>query len=79
MIKGGTDDLANDVGASAECGALAVWFDMNSEDQSDRSWSTATEEEIQRRKKMDEIARDLVTAKISALDELPDAILTILR
>eukprot|EP01083_Nonionella_stella_P138367 421053_1 len=28
------DDLANDVGASAQCGALAIWADLNEEEYS---------------------------------------------
>mmetsp|Transcript_27765 Transcript_27765/g.41309 ORF Transcript_27765/g.41309 Transcript_27765/m.41309 type:complete len:382 (-) Transcript_27765:328-1473(-) len=73
------DDLANDVGASAACGAQAVWLDPDEdEDDSTPFWSTATNEEIERRKRMNDLARDSVSAKISTLLELPDAIRQIL-
>ena len=73
------DDLANDVGASASCGAKAIWFTADSEESSELpSWSTATAQEMKKRAKLDEKARGFVSAKISALDELPRAISTIL-
>ncbi|KAL7534736.1 hypothetical protein ACHAXR_006050 [Thalassiosira sp. AJA248-18] len=72
------DDLANDVGASAACGAKTVWFAMEEENDELPSWSTATKEELQRRAALDEMARDHVSAKICSLGELPDAIVKIL-
>ncbi|KAL7473167.1 hypothetical protein ACHAXS_013565 [Conticribra weissflogii] len=43
------------------------------------SWSTATNEELEKRAKMDEMARQHVSAKIGKLDELPDVITHILQ
>ena len=69
------DDLANDVGASAECGAKSIWFTAEEDNESEPPiWSTATEEELQRRAAMGEMARGHVSAKICSLDELPGAI-----
>ena len=74
------DDLANDVGASAECGAKAVWYKMeeNDEDGATPFYSTASEEEIERRKRMAAEAEEKVTERISSLSELPAAIEKIL-
>jgi len=73
------DDLANDVGASAACGAKSIWFTMESDELSELpSWSTATQEELQRRATMDEMAREHVSAKICSLEELPGAIVKVL-
>mmetsp|Transcript_8503 Transcript_8503/g.18387 ORF Transcript_8503/g.18387 Transcript_8503/m.18387 type:complete len:362 (-) Transcript_8503:28-1113(-) len=74
------DDLANDVGASAACGAKSIWFTMEEEEEDKElpSWSTATKEELQRRAKMDEMAREHVSAKIDSLEELPGAIMQVL-
>jgi len=77
------DDLANDVGASASCGAKAVWLIEESlEDETGEvvpSWSTATNEELEKRAKLDEMARQYVSAKIDKLDELPSVIMGILE
>lgn len=74
------DDLANDVGASAECGAKAIWLTKEEDGAGELpSWSTATREELERRSKLDEVARAFVSAQITALDELPNAIMNILR
>lgn len=74
------DDLANDVGASAACGAKSIW--LNAEDESDSveipSWSTATKEELERRSKMNDLAKDYVSAKIGSLNELAPAVIQIL-
>lgn len=85
------DDLANDVGASAKCGAKAVWFVMpHTEDTASSlagmkaatatqpSWSTASQEEVEKRKKMAVLARNSVSAKIEALGNLPYAVNSIL-
>jgi len=76
------DDLANDVGASVACGAKSIWLQMEAEgDQSTKQvpgWSTATQEELEKRAVMDEMAREYVSAQIASLDELPGAILKVL-
>jgi len=79
------DDLANDVGASALCGAKAVWVDLDEEeyDQSASSrdpnkpqpaWSTATKEELEKRKKMDQEAQQYVSKRVTTLQMLPASI-----
>ena len=79
------DDLANDVGASAQCGAKAVWVDLDEEeyDQSasardpnkpQPAWSTATKEELEKRKKMDKEAQQYVTKRVTTLQMLPSSI-----
>mmetsp|Transcript_8022 Transcript_8022/g.16267 ORF Transcript_8022/g.16267 Transcript_8022/m.16267 type:complete len:300 (-) Transcript_8022:90-989(-) len=77
------DDLANDVGASAACGALAIWYNAEVEggtrDGSTPFYSTASAEEIERRKKMAHEAEKLVSRQISSLEELPGAIEETLR
>ena len=83
------DDLANDVGASAACGAKSIWFTMEDDDEEEEEsggegqqqqpmWSTATKEELEKRAAMDDLAREHVSAKICSLKELPDAIANIL-
>ena len=74
------DDLANDVGASAKCGAKAVWYKMEEDDEDGATpfYSTASEEEIERRKRMAAEAEEKVTERISSLSELPAAIEKIL-
>lgn len=74
------DDLANDVGASASCGAIAIWLDAegDGEGTATPSWSTATPQELQRRKVLANSARTAVGARISTLDGLPDALMQIL-
>lgn len=91
------DDLANDVGASAKCGAIAVWVDLNegeySQNQStlakteegtinsnnDKAtnqpfYSTATKEEIEKRKMLNDASMKYVSAKIERLSDLTDTI-----
>lgn len=74
------DDLANDVGASAVCGAKAIWLSAE-DDELDAdlpSWSTATKEELERRAKLNDSAKEYVSAKIRNLIELEKAVLDIL-
>jgi len=72
------DDLANDVGASAACGAKAVWFKMEDEDDDEIPlWSTATKEEREKREALDQMAKKHVSASICSLKELPDAIVQV--
>ena len=74
------DDLANDVGASAVCGAKAIWLCAEDyEVEADLpTWSTATKEELERRAKLNDSAKDYVSAKISNLSELETAVMNIL-
>lgn len=83
------DCLANDVGASAECGAKAIWMCLGDDEDAAASrlldpkmvpeWSTAPKEEIEKRAKQVEAGMTKVTAKIRTLSELPDAVADILR
>ena len=74
------DDLANDVGASAACGAKAIWFKMEDEaDDEIPMWSTATKEEREKREVLDQMAKEHVSAFICSLKELPDAIVQVLK
>jgi len=90
------DDLANDVGASAKCGALAIWVDLSSKEYDQTAsarfkenilnkndvnnnekqpfWSTASSDEVEKRKKLNKKAFKFVSAKIEKLSSLPDAI-----
>ncbi|KAL9185359.1 hypothetical protein ACHAXT_003136 [Thalassiosira profunda] len=74
------DDLANDVGASACCGAKSIWITVDEDEPCETpSWSTATQEEMQKRAVLDTNAKEHVSAKICSLEELPDAILHVLE
>jgi FMN phosphatase YigB (HAD superfamily) len=82
------DCLANDVSASADCGAKAIWMCLEDDDDSAASrlidtkkipeWSTAPKEEIEQRAKQIEEGKTKVTAKITNLSELPAAVASIL-
>ncbi|KAL7447923.1 hypothetical protein ACHAWC_000209, partial [Mediolabrus comicus] len=74
------DDLANDVGASAVCGAKTIWLCAEDDElEADLpSWSTATKEELEIRAKLNDSAKEYVSAKISNLYELEKAVLDIL-
>lgn len=75
------DDLANDVGASAKCGARAIWVDLGDEynqtalkrdpSQPQPAWSTATKEELETRKLLDEQAQKYVSKRVTTLEMLP--------
>jgi putative hydrolase of the HAD superfamily len=76
------DDLGNDVGASSKCGAKAIWVDLGDEynqtaskttdpSQPQPVWSTATKEEIEKRKLMDEQAQQYVCKRVTSLEMLP--------
>jgi putative hydrolase of the HAD superfamily len=75
------DDLANDVGASAKCGAKAIWVDLGDEynqtalkrdpSQPQPAWSTATKEELETRKLLDEQAQKYVSKRVTTLEMLP--------
>ncbi len=107
------DDLANDVGASSQCGAYAIWVDLNDDEYNQSAtkrfdigkkessaakndnmnkkeggqeeaqaqqpfWSTATKEEIEKRKKLNEESMQYVSARIETLSSLPSAIESLL-
>ena len=93
------DDLANDVGASAQCGAKSIWVDLDEElynqtthtntstpssgstgnekekqQQQQPVWSTATKEEQEMRRILNEEAQKYVAARVQNLSELPDVV-----
>lgn len=81
------DDLANDVGASAKCGAKAIWVDLEDEEynpttnapekdssQPQSTYSTATKEEMEKRKLLDEQAQQYVSKRVTTLEMLPSGI-----
>lgn len=81
------DDLANDVGASAQAGAFAIWADLDAEYaqtaskrttgasfQNQPAWSTATPKELNERKKLDEAAKQQVSATIRRLIDIPSTV-----
>lgn len=85
------DCLANDVGASAACGALAVWY-APEEDNEDTAaarlsgipgkqpaWSTALAKDLVERTRLAEKAQAEVSARIQSLSELPSAIERLLQ
>lgn len=75
------DDLANDVGASAKCGAKAIWVDLGDEyhqtaskrdpSQPQPAWSTATKAELEKRMLMNEQAQQYVSKRVTTLEMLP--------
>lgn len=83
------DDLANDVGASAKCGAKAIWVDLEDEYNQSASkrdpskpqpaWSTATKEELEKRRIMNEKAQKYVSERATTLDMVPVAVENITR
>jgi FMN phosphatase YigB (HAD superfamily) len=83
------DCLANDVGASAACGAQAIWMCLEDDKESAASrlvsaknhpaWSTATPKELEKRMKQVEEGKKSVAATIYKLSELPAAISIILE
>jgi FMN phosphatase YigB (HAD superfamily) len=76
------DDLANDVGASAQIGAKTIWFTSNVDEKGEKGigfWSTATPEEMKKREEMDALAMQFVDEEIYGLDQLVVAIGRILN
>ena len=75
------DDLSNDVGASAKCGAKSIWVDLGDEynqtaskrdpSQEQPAWSTATKEELEIRILMNEEAQQYVSERVTCLENLP--------
>jgi len=73
------DDLANDVGASFELGALTVHVKIiHDERPNSIFYSTAPESEQEERRKKDEEARGKVGESIRSIDQLPAAIASLI-
>jgi FMN phosphatase YigB (HAD superfamily) len=80
------DCLANDVGASAACGALAVWLNSDASaykytesalavlTNGEPSWSTATATEVEQRQRLSRDAESRIATRITKLSELVDAL-----
>ncbi|CAB9516891.1 expressed unknown protein [Seminavis robusta] len=66
------DCLANDVGASSDVGAKAIWVAPSEEpeDGEQPSWSTATAKDLKERAKLMEAARSKMSGKVTNLSQL---------
>jgi len=74
------DCLANDVGASHDAGARAIWVAQpEDEDRKQPNWSTATEEDREKRALLMEAARSKMSGEVKDLSELKRMIETILE
>lgn len=86
------DDLANDVGGSHKCGAMAIWADLKEDEYlqtaSERtsgsskqqpSWSTLSLAELKKREKLNEKAKSCISAKVLSLKELPATIVNLVN
>lgn len=84
------DDLAYDVGGSAQCGAKTILFELADKykqtarlrfesSQNQPSWSTTSRLELEKRKIMNEAARQKVDKKVAFISRLPEAINDILE
>lgn len=81
------DCLANDIGGSTKCGAYGIWMDSGHDESSasrlsndkQPSWSTASKRTIRNRQRLSKSAKNKVSAKITRLSELPNAIDIILE
>ena len=83
------DDLAYDVGGSAQCGAKTILFELAEkykqtarlrfETENQPSWSTTSRLELEKRKIMNEAARQKVDYKVAFVSRLPEAISDILE
>ena len=84
------DDLAYDVGGSSSCGARTVLLDLDAEygqtaklrfgrDAKSPSWNTASEDELENRRVMNDAAEVMVDKRVGRLSVLPDAIDEILK
>jgi hypothetical protein len=74
------------VGASAACGALAVWYNTDASvhkftesalavlTKSEPSWSTATATEVEQRQRLSRDAESRIATRITKLSELEDAL-----
>lgn len=68
------DCLANDVGASHEAGARAIWVAQPEEEGDQPSWSTATEKDRKERALLMEAARSKMSGQVTNLSELLNVI-----
>jgi FMN phosphatase YigB (HAD superfamily) len=73
------DCLANDVGASASCGAYAVWMYTEASlllatGSKVPLWSTASDSDIEKRAELSNQGKEKVAVRISSLSELVSAI-----
>jgi putative hydrolase of the HAD superfamily len=83
------DDLGYDIGGSSACGAKTIYLELDKKyGQTARnrfdggpqpSWSTSSEEELKKRRLMNEAAIEHIDAKIAFLTRLPEAIEDILE
>jgi len=75
------DCLANDVGASNDVGAHAIWVapvESSEADGTQPSWSTATEKDRQERAMLMEAARSKMSGQITCLSQLNSVVQSIL-
>ncbi|GAX16661.1 putative hydrolase of the HAD superfamily [Fistulifera solaris] len=72
------DCLVNDVGASANVGAYAVWLSGEA-DAVDPKWSTATTSEQYTRQLKEDDGREKIAVRISCLSELPAAVVDLVE
>jgi len=81
------DDLAYDVGGSAQSGAKTIWLELsekygqtarhrfeNIDLSAQPRWSTSTRAELEKRRVMNEMALELVDKRVHFLSRLPEAI-----
>jgi FMN phosphatase YigB (HAD superfamily) len=79
------DDLAYDVGGSAQSGARTIWLELDEpqyrqtarflfDKPTQPSWSTSTPQELERRRVLSELALPKVDQRIRFLSRLPEAI-----
>ena len=82
------DCLANDVGASAACGASAIWMCPDDEavdaaisrlTGNQPSWSTASSADIQQRASLAQAAKSKIATRIRSLSELTTAVTVLLE
>ncbi|KAL7557995.1 hypothetical protein ACA910_000042 [Epithemia clementina (nom. ined.)] len=83
------DDLAYDIGGAAQCGAKTILVELADKygqtarhrfgTENQPSWSTTSRAELEKRRLLNEAARDKVDKKIAFLSRLPEAITDILK
>jgi FMN phosphatase YigB (HAD superfamily) len=83
------DDLAYDVGGAAQCGAKTILVELADkygqtarhrfdDSKNQPSWSTTSRVELEKRKLLNEAAKDKVDRKVAFLTRIPEAINDIL-
>jgi FMN phosphatase YigB (HAD superfamily) len=79
------DCLANDVGGSHKCGAYAIWKDnsesllLESNDNKQPKWSTASKRTVQNRRRLANQGKKLMSGQVTRLAELPTVVEEILQ